>query len=207
MFYTSVMRICFFGESYVAGVGDPTTQGWVGRLCAQAISAGHNLTVYNCGIRGATSALVRDTWMQEAMPRFKPDEKFAVVFSYGTNDCWREGGAAKVLLETHMDNTLTILEAASTRWPTLFVGAPGLPAYAEQTMREDDHAARCTLTQSLCAELSVPYFDTLAVYGGFTRWHAEAKNGDGAHPGAGGYGEMAAALSMWDAWKTLLTLP
>jgi lysophospholipase L1-like esterase len=199
------MRICFFGESYVAGVGDPTTQGWVGRLCADAMSQGHDITLYNCGIRGATSTLVRETWLAEAAARFKPTEKFAVVFSYGTNDCWREGGTAQVLLETQMNNTFAILDEASKRWPTLFVGPPGLPAYADHTLREDDHAARCDLTKALCAELNVPYFDTLAVYDSFKQWHAEAEKGDGAHPGAGGYAEMAAAISLWDAWKKLLT--
>ncbi|MBL8643480.1 MAG: GDSL family lipase [Rhodospirillaceae bacterium] len=198
------MRICFFGESYVNGTGDPTTQGWVGRLCAAAISKGHALTVYNCGIRGATSTLVRDTWFAEAIARFNPDEKFAAVFSYGTNDCWRENGAPKVPLETHLHNTNVILEEASMRWPALFVGPPGLPTYADDTLRIDDHVERCARTQKLCAELNVPYFDTLSVYGGFKQWHAEAKAGDGAHPGGGGYAEMAAALDCWPAWVNLL---
>ena len=194
------MRICFFGESYVNGVGDPTTQGWVGRLCA-----GRGLTVYNCGIRGATSTLIRDTWFAEAIARFKPGEKFAVVFSYGTNDCWRENGTAQVSLDDHIANTTTILEESSMRWPTLFVGPPGLPAYADSTIREADHAERCDRIKSLCADLSIPFFDTLAVYGQFKHWHAEASAGDGAHPGAGGYTEMAAVISVWKPWTKLLT--
>lgn len=199
------MRICFFGESYVNGVGDPTTQGWVGRLCADAISKGHQLTVYNCGIRGATSTLVRDTWQAEASARFKPGEKFAVVFSYGTNDCWRENGQTQVSLETQIENTTAVLKAASARWPTLFVGPPGLPGYADNTIRVSDHAERCVQTQKICSHLNVPYFDTLSVYDGFKQWHTEAKAGDGVHPGAGGYGEMAAALALWAPWTSLFT--
>jgi lysophospholipase L1-like esterase len=194
------MRICFFGESYVNGVGDPTTQGWVGRLCA-----GRGLTVYNCGIRGATSTLIRDTWLAEAAARFNPSEKFAVVFSYGTNDCWRVGDKPQVSLDDHLANTSLILKEASSRWPTLFVGPPGLPAYTDHTMRESDHAERCARIKSLCRDLSIPFFDTLAVFGQFKHWRAEASVNDGAHPGAGGYAEMAAALDGWDAWKTILT--
>lgn len=205
LFYTLIMRICFFGESYVNGVGDPTTQGWVGRLSADTISQGHALTVYNCGIRGATSTLVRATWEAEATARFKPEEKFAVVFSYGTNDCWRENGVAQVSLDTQLENTAAILKAASARWPTLFIGPPGLPSYTDDTIREADHAERCSHVQKLCAQLNVPYFDTLAVYDGFATWHAEARTGDGVHPGGGGYAEMAAQILRWKPWTALFT--
>lgn len=198
------MRICFFGESYVNGTGDPTFQGWVGRLCAAARSQGHDITAYNCGIRGATSTLIRETWLAEATARLPTDQKCAVVFSYGTNDCWRENGVPRVPLEAQFDNTFAILKAATARWTALFVGPPGLPAYDAQTLHETDHAARCARTKTLCAELEVPYFDTLAVYGQFAQWRAEAVANDGAHPGAAGYAEMAHALNAWPPWHAML---
>ena len=198
------MRICFFGESYVNGTGDPAFQGWVGRLCAHTTSQGHDITAYNCGIRGATSALIRETWLAEATARLPADQKCAVVFSYGTNDCWRENNVPRVTLEAQLDNTFAILKAATARWTTLFVGPPGLPVYAAQTMREADHAERCARIQTLCAELEVPYFDTLAVYARFTHWRTEALAHDGAHPGAAGYTEMAEALTAWPPWHKML---
>jgi acyl-CoA thioesterase-1 len=80
------MRICFFGESFVNGYGDPDGFGWVGRLCNGAREAGHDLTVYNCGIRGATSDVIHATWLREAEPRLSPVPDAAIVFSYGLND-------------------------------------------------------------------------------------------------------------------------
>lgn len=40
--------VCFVGDSFVAGFGDPEHRGWVGR-----VAAGSAATVYNLGIRRA----------------------------------------------------------------------------------------------------------------------------------------------------------
>ena len=61
------MRICFFGDSFVNGAGDPLYQGWVGRACARARSRGADITAYNCGIRGATSDDIKASWLSEAV--------------------------------------------------------------------------------------------------------------------------------------------
>ena len=91
--YNLLMRICFFGESYVNRIGDPTFQGWVGRLCEITRAKGNDITSYNCGFRGATSDLIAQTWLREAKSRLTNMEKSAVVFSYGTNNCWRKNDA------------------------------------------------------------------------------------------------------------------
>ncbi|MDX2144885.1 MAG: GDSL-type esterase/lipase family protein [Rhodospirillaceae bacterium] len=201
------MRICFFGESYVNGVGDPAYQGWAGRLCAKARARGADLTAYNCGIRGATSKLIARTWRQEADTRLAGIDKTAVVFSFGTNDCWIENGTAQAGEAEHMANVRAILTDANARWPTLMIGPPGLPTYAENTMREADHRARCDTVASICREINVPYFDTLSIFPSFKAWPREASAYDGAHPGAGGYAEMAEALDEWPPWRALVNAP
>jgi acyl-CoA thioesterase-1 len=50
------MRICFFGDSFVNGTGDDDALGWVGRAVASARHAGRDVTAYNLGVRGDTSA-------------------------------------------------------------------------------------------------------------------------------------------------------
>ena len=47
-------RVCFLGDSYVAGVGDSAALGWAGRVVAAARAEGHDLTAYNLGVRGET---------------------------------------------------------------------------------------------------------------------------------------------------------
>jgi acyl-CoA thioesterase-1 len=198
------MRICFFGESYVNGTGDPSYQGWVGRLCAQARTSGKDITAYNCGIRGATSTLIRATWYAEAKVRLTGMTPEAVVFSYGTNDSWHEADQPQVSLEDQTKNTTAILTESSAHWPTLMIGPPGFANYDATGARREDHAERDRAMKAVCAELGVPYFATLAAFDSFKHWCAEAMAGDGVHPGAQGYAEMAEELAAWPAWQELI---
>ena len=42
-------RVLFFGDSIVAGVGDPEGRGWVGRVVAASFASGLPLTAYPLG--------------------------------------------------------------------------------------------------------------------------------------------------------------
>ena len=63
------IRVCFAGDSLVAGTGDETALGWVGRVAAAGIASGLDLTSYNLGVRGATSVQVVRRLAIEARPR------------------------------------------------------------------------------------------------------------------------------------------
>ena len=58
------MRLCVFGDSFVNGTGDPERLGWLGRAGAGA----RDVTVYNLGMRGDTSADIRGRWRAETGP-------------------------------------------------------------------------------------------------------------------------------------------
>lgn len=45
------LRVCFVGDSFVAGVGDPQHLGWTGRIAARTYQAGQPLTSYVLGVR------------------------------------------------------------------------------------------------------------------------------------------------------------
>jgi hypothetical protein len=49
------VRICFVGESFVNGAGDPECLGWTGRICVNANKKGYDITYYNLGVRRETS--------------------------------------------------------------------------------------------------------------------------------------------------------
>ncbi|MGY4098205.1 hypothetical protein ACW2Q0_01365 [Nocardia sp. R16R-3T] len=42
------LRVCFIGDSFVAGVGDPQGLGWVGRPAAGTYTTGQPLAADNC---------------------------------------------------------------------------------------------------------------------------------------------------------------
>ena len=59
------IRICFIGDSYVQGTGDPECLGWAGRLCVTARRDGHEVTGYNLGVRRETSRDIAHRWLSE----------------------------------------------------------------------------------------------------------------------------------------------
>jgi hypothetical protein len=74
-------RVLFFGDSLVAGVGDPEGRGWVGRVVEASFGAGMPLTAYNLGVRRETSVEIAGRWQAEAPPRLTPEAECSVVFS------------------------------------------------------------------------------------------------------------------------------
>lgn len=42
------LRVCFVGDSFVAGVGDPEQLGWAGRVAARTHSAGRPPSERSC---------------------------------------------------------------------------------------------------------------------------------------------------------------
>ncbi|WP_366929047.1 GDSL-type esterase/lipase family protein [Gordonia sp. (in: high G+C Gram-positive bacteria)] len=93
------LRVCFFGDSFVAGLGDSTGLGWVGRVSVAARAAGHRLTSYNLGVRRETSVQVVGRIPVEAPPRLLDAEDARLVLSFGVNDTTEVDGRARVSLD------------------------------------------------------------------------------------------------------------
>ena len=74
-----------------------------------------------------------------------------------------------------MENTRLILSETADHWPALMIGPPGLPTYAENTLHEPDHRARCASMERICTENAVPYFDILSVFPTLKNWRVEAE--------------------------------
>jgi lysophospholipase L1-like esterase len=91
-------RICFVGDSFVQGTGDPACLGWVGRLCAATWQAGYPLTVYKLGVRPETTAQIAARWQAECTLRLPPDCDARLVFSFGVNDTTVEDGQRRLTL-------------------------------------------------------------------------------------------------------------
>jgi acyl-CoA thioesterase I len=193
------MRICFFGDSIVNGTGDDDCLGWTGRVCSLARRAGHDVTHYNLGIRRDTSVNVRARWRQEAERRLPPDHDGRLVFAFGGNDCVSEGsGGLRVTRDRALADARSILSEASAWLPTLMIGPSPVSFDAETDGRI---AALSNDLGHVCESLGVPYlpvFPSLATSG---VWSREATLGEGTHPNSGGYAELAAIVSEWNAWK------
>ncbi len=182
-------RILFFGDSFVAGLGDPEGLGWVGRAVAAAYAAGRPLTAYNLGVRRDTSADVLARWEAEARARMGAAEaSYGIVFGLGTNDTTEEGGRVRVEPGIAVDNVGRLIETARASGLDVFVVGPppaGEPAQDERV---------CALSVRLAAlarARGVPFVATATTLRATPAWTAAAAAGDGSHPGASGYAALS----------------
>jgi acyl-CoA thioesterase I len=154
-------------------------------------AAGIPLTAYNLGVRREPSFAVVARWAAEARPRIAPGADNRVVFSFGANDATLEVGGERVPADDGVRALDAALgHAAGLGLPALVVGPP--------PVGDDDHAdriaARSQRFAEACASRRVPYVAVLEDLRRGGPWLAEAHAGDGAHPGAGGYAQLAALV-------------
>ncbi|PSB34680.1 GDSL-type esterase/lipase family protein [Stenomitos frigidus] len=197
------IRICFLGESFVNGTGDRTHLGWTGRLCQTLSQLGDRVTYYNLGIRRETSTELLARWQQECDRRLPPGCHHRVVFSFGVNDTTMENGSTRVALPRSLANARQILSVAQQTYPILMVGLAPIADDEAQNIRI--HELSGHLAQ-LCESLKIPYLDIFTPLSQSDIWMQEAAAGDGAHPDAAGYVELAHLIQAWSAWNAFTAL-
>jgi acyl-CoA thioesterase-1 len=181
-------RLLFFGDSLVAGVGDSSAAGWVGRVAAASFASGLPLTAYNLGVRGETSLQVASRWGGEALPRLLAGADCRIVLSFGANDTSIQHDQVRVDTDRSSGALATILEEAATiGLATLVLGrAPvGEP---EWNRRIDSLSVSFA---EICAERGVPFVSVIEPLLASPVWMEQVAAGDGAHPGAEGYQALA----------------
>ncbi len=210
----TALRVCFVGDSITAGTADAEVLGWPGRLGATELARGHDLTVYNLGVRGETSTQIADRWRAEAGPRLPDDVDGALVFAFGINDSAIEPDvdpdAPRVPVERSVATARRILEAAARWRPTVMIGpAPIHPdgativRSAAVTYRFDNARSRTidAAYAELTADLGVPYLRLFPRLQADADWRAALAAGDGVHPSADGYRLIAGLVGDWPAWR------
>nr|WP_269330030.1 GDSL-type esterase/lipase family protein [Kineosporia babensis] len=187
------LRTCFVGDSFTAGVGDSTALGWTGRVSAAAIREGarqgYAFTGYNLGIRRDTSQDIAARIVAETTPRLSPAEDARVVLAFGVNDTTLAGhGHPQVSAE----QTLQALRSIQRQMPAtglFFVGPPAI----DNEEQNERIAVLDTHLSGLCRELDIPHVSSFSSTVSNPLWRQQVREGDGAHPDAGGY-EILAGL-------------
>ncbi len=190
------LRICFVGDSYVQGTGDPDCLGWAGRLCVNARRAGHNLTGYNLGVRRETSRDIAQRWLAECERRLPATTDNYVVFSFGLNDVTLENGAPRVAGDETLAHLRAMLVAAKSRYRALVIGPVAVPDIERNAplLRLSDGMA------GVAAELDIPCLALFPHFVDDAQWLDEVRQNDGAHPRASGYARIAALIEAWPQW-------
>lgn len=194
------LRICFVGDSFVNGTGDPACFGWTGRVCAALIEQGHGVTYYNLGIRRETSSDIAARWRQEVSPRLAHGSEARLVFSFGVNDTTPQGSGSRISYTDSLANTERILRSACAVAPTLMVGPQPIADERQNVVT----AKLAQGMQEICASVGVPFLDVFTPLRKSAIWMDEVHAGDGAHPSAAGYAEFARIVLRSSSWREWL---
>lgn len=192
------IALVFIGDSFVAGIGDPKAQGWVGRVLGHTALGGASLAYYNLGVRGATSGDVAERWQTEGPARWGSTGEKRLVVQMGHADVRRGTSVAR-----HRLNLANILDEAASRGIATFVVGPPPGADEETTeqVRQLSDAQR-----DVCERRGVPFVDTCTPLAGHDQWDSDlATSPDGSHPGQAGYGLIAWLVLHhgWSEWMNL----
>ncbi len=192
------LAIVFLGGSLVAGVGDPKGQGWVTRVVGRTQHPDLELTAYNLGVRGNTSADVLHRWATEVPLRWADRTERRVVLSVGTDDVLHG-----ITLARHRLNLANLLDDAASSGVGAFVVSPPPTADAELNERLE---VLVDAQADVCARRGVPFVDCYAPLMGHDQWRTDlAASSVENHPGQAGYG-LIAWLVLHNGWGDWLQI-
>lgn len=190
--------IVFVGASLVAGVGDPKGQGWVSRVVGRTHHSDLELTAYNLGVRGDTTADVLARWKAECAPRWRGRSEKRLVISVGGNDA-----ATGVTLARHRLNLANILDDAASAGIGTFVVSPP-PGDDEELNAKLDVLVEAQA--DVCSRRGVPFVDCFRPLLGHEQWQSDlAASRVPHHPGQAGYG-LIAWLVLHNGWYDWLQI-
>ena len=208
----SARRLCFIGDSVMLGTEDGEYRGWPGRLCAAERASGHDITLYNLGVRADTSALIAGRWRAECDVRLPDTVAGGLIFAFGVNDtAIANGVGVRVPRPRSLELARDILRNARSWRPVLWVGPcpvdeskqPLQPGTGDTYDFNNSRIGELsTAYMSLAEELNVPFLDLFTDLSGDPAWRAALVAGDGVHPTPDAYGLIAGRVGVWPAWRT-----
>ncbi len=191
------LRVCVVGDELVAGVGDPRSLGWVGRVGARTPRADSVITLFALGVPNETTADLLTRWRDETWRRFRGADP---------QDCRLVVGLGHEDLREHISlprsrlNLANILdECAARSLAAMVVGPPPGPQDRLNAKIGELSAAFA----DVCVRRRVPYVDAFAPLVAHEDWLTDLAAGDGNSPGQAGYG-LIAWLVLHGGWNTFL---
>jgi lysophospholipase L1-like esterase len=190
--------LCFVGSSMTAGYGDPKGLGWVGRVVSRTQHPDLDLTAYNLGVRGDTSADVMGRWRAETALRWANRTEKRLVISVGLNDI-----AAGVSLARSRLNLANVLDEATSSGVAVFCVGPVPTLDTEVNARVEGLGEA---QADVCARRGIAYVDCFRPLVAHEQWLSDVTaSRDRVHPGQAGYGLIAWLVlhNGWNDWMRI----
>jgi lysophospholipase L1-like esterase len=192
------MMLLVFGDSITYGLNDDKG-GWVGRLRKELekgylANAGHvENTVYNCGIRGDTTADMLKRFDIELSSRAERQDNPVILFAIGTNDSSTSSGSNSVPMANYKENLSKLLEKAQTMTDKVIflglfpadesrtspVGWNANVSYTNKNLEQYN-----TIIKEFCKEKGLDFVDIFKPF--HNKTYRELLS-DGLHPNAKGH--------------------
>nr|WP_233149921.1 GDSL-type esterase/lipase family protein [Kineosporia sp. A_224] len=193
---TPELRVCVVGDDFVAGVGDPRSLGWVGRVGARTSRTESLVTLFPLGVPGETTTGLLARWREETGRRFADadPESFRLVIGLGHADL--ADGMSLARSRLNLANVLD--ECLARNLPVFVVGPPP----ADRAQHADLVPELSDAFADVCLRRRVPYVDCWRPLVHHEDWLTDMAAGDGRHPGQVGYGLMAWLVlhNGWAQW-------
>ncbi|MDO5739809.1 MAG: GDSL-type esterase/lipase family protein [Ornithinimicrobium sp.] len=189
--------LCFIGDGFVAGYGDPKALGWVSRVVGRTDTTDAELTSYNLGVRGSSSADTMNRWRVECPPRWAGRSERRLVVATGAEDVAQGITTARSRL-----NLANVLDEASSTGIATFVVGPTPTLDAEVN---DQLLVLKAAQADVCQRREVTFVDCFTPLVTHDQWQSDLAAGDTHHPGQAGYG-LIAWLVLNGGWQQWLRL-
>jgi lysophospholipase L1-like esterase len=116
MLHSSMDLYCF-GDSITYGECDTERGGWVDRIKTECMArfvaqGGPDVSVFNLGIGGETSKMMRSRLKTELKTRLDASARSLVTLAYGANDAAESGGSLLVPREEYVANLSWAIDEA-----------------------------------------------------------------------------------------------
>ena len=190
------IRICYIGDSFVKGIGDPNKLGWAGRLSYLSQNSQRAITHYNLGVRGDTSTNILARWEREAKVRLPLFSINCIVFSFGVNDTIVENGITRVPIAQSMKNCRNILGVAKVKYNVLMIGPPPI----DDEKQNNSIKAYDEAYASVCNMLGVNYLSIFDKLVNDEVWMGDVRDNDHVHPRENGYELLSQYIYNWKGW-------
>lgn len=192
------VALVFLGASLVAGVGDPKGQGWVTRVVGRTQHPDLELTAYNLGVRGDTTADLLERWTSEVPRRWAGRTERRLVVSVGGNDI-----SSGVSLARHRLNLANLLDDAASQGVATFVVSPP-PSDDEELNGRLEILVEAQA--DVCSRRGIPFVDCYGPLRQHDQWRTDlAASSVPHHPGQAGYG-LIAWLVLHNGWAEWLRI-